>query len=59
MTHAKAGDLKTKYWVADHLGTPRAITYAADIVVSRHDYWPVEELFAGIGGRTTVLGYIK
>ena len=43
-----------KYLVADHLGTPRVITDATGTVLSRHDYLPFgEELFAGIGSRTT------
>jgi RHS repeat-associated protein len=47
--------------VSDHLGTPRMIidqtgTYAN---VKRHDYLPFgEELFAPVGGRDTVPGYV-
>ena len=49
-----------RWLVTDHLGTPRMIfdqtgSYAS---VSRHDYLPFgEELYAGVGGRTTGLGY--
>jgi RHS repeat-associated protein len=47
-----------KYLVADQLGTPRVITDATGTVLSRHDYLPFgEELFAGIGSRTTPSGF--
>jgi RHS repeat-associated protein len=48
----------TKYTSADHLGTPRVVTNSSAGVVSRHDYKPFgEELGAGIGGRTTGMGF--
>jgi RHS repeat-associated protein len=46
--------------VADHLGTPRMIFDKTGSLanVKRHDYLPFgEELFAGVGGRTTQNGY--
>lgn len=46
--------------VADHLGTPRMILDNSGSLASvkRHDYLPFgEELFAGVGGRTTQNGY--
>ncbi len=50
------------YWlVADHLGTPRMVVNKSGSLagVKRHDYLPFgEELFAGVGGRTTAQGYI-
>ena len=43
---------------ADHLGSPRLITNGSGAVVSRHDYQPFgEELFEGMGGRTSAQGY--
>lgn len=55
------GSSATIRWVVtDRLGTPRMIfdqtgSYSS---VSRHDYLPFgEELYAGVGGRTTGLGY--
>jgi RHS repeat-associated protein len=48
----------TRYLTADHLGSPRIITTASGGVVKRHDYEPFgEELFVGMGGRTTAQGY--
>jgi RHS repeat-associated protein len=48
----------TQYATADHLGSPRVITNSSASVVSRHDYMPFgEELGAGIGGRTTGMGF--
>jgi RHS repeat-associated protein len=50
------------YLVADQLGTPRIILDQSGSLanVSRHDYLPFgEELFAGMAGRTTGLGYIN
>src|SRR6266404_8139418 len=48
----------TQYGTADHLGTARAITNSSGSVVSRHDYMPFgEELGAGVGGRTTGMGF--
>ena len=49
-----------KWLVADHLGTPRMIFDKTGSLanVKRHDYLPFgEELFAGVGGRTTANGY--
>ncbi len=46
--------------VTDQLGTPRILLDQTGSLsgVRRHDYLPFgEELFAGIGGRTTTLGY--
>src|SRR5205807_3140497 len=49
------------HWlVTDQLGTPRMVfDQSGSLVnVSRHDYLPFgEELFAGMGGRTTAQGY--
>jgi RHS repeat-associated protein len=48
----------TKYTTSDHLGSPRVVTNSSAVVVSRHDYQPFgENLGAGIGGRTTGMGY--
>ncbi len=48
----------TQYSTGDHLGSPRVITNASATVVSRHDYMPFgEELGAGVGGRTTGMGF--
>jgi RHS repeat-associated protein len=49
-----------KWLVADQLGTPRMIFDKTGSLanVKRHDYLPFgEELFAGVGGRTTQNGY--
>ena len=47
-----------KYLTEDHLGTPRVITNQLGQVISRRDFMPFgENLFAGIGGRTSVLKY--
>jgi RHS repeat-associated protein len=49
----------TSYLTSDNLGTPRVITGADGSVKARHDYAPFgEELFAGVGGRTTSQGYV-
>lgn len=51
---------QVNWLVSDQLGTPRMIFDQSGSLatVSRHDYLPFgEELFAGIGGRTTALGY--
>jgi RHS repeat-associated protein len=51
---------EANWLVADHLGTPRVIVNKSGSLASvkRHDYLPFgEELFAGIGGRTTTQGY--
>src|SRR6185503_20597126 len=48
----------TRYTTSDNLGTPRVVTNASAGVVSRHDYKPFgEEIGAGVGGRTTGMGY--
>jgi RHS repeat-associated protein len=48
----------TRYITSDHLGSPRVVTDSPAAVVSRHDYKPFgEEIGAGIGGRTTGMGY--
>lgn len=48
----------TRYTTSDHLGSPRVVTNAGGGVVSRHDYMPFgEELLAGVGGRSTAMGY--
>ncbi|HKY30179.1 MAG TPA: PA14 domain-containing protein, partial [Pyrinomonadaceae bacterium] len=49
-----------EWLVADQLGTPRIILDKTGSLAStrRHDYSPFgEELYAGMGGRTTALGY--
>jgi RHS repeat-associated protein len=47
-----------EYATADHLGTPRVVTGRNGSVVSRHDYKPFgEEIGAGVGGRTTDMGF--
>jgi RHS repeat-associated protein len=48
------------YLVTDQLGTPRMVFDQTGNLagVGRHDYLPFgEELFAGVGGRTTAQGY--
>lgn len=61
--HSGSGDdlaAQLNWLVTDHLGTPRIILdqTGSRANVKRHDYLPFgEELFAGIGGRTTALGY--
>ena len=48
----------TEYATGDHLASPRVITNSSGSVVSRHDYKPFgEELGAGVGGRTTGMGF--
>jgi RHS repeat-associated protein len=48
----------TRYITSDHLGSPRVATSSSAAVVSRHDYMPFGgEIGAGIGGRTTGMGY--
>jgi RHS repeat-associated protein len=48
----------TRYTTSDHLGSPRVVTSSTAAVVSRHDYKPFgEEIGAGIGARTTGMGY--
>ena len=47
---------KVKYTTADHLGSPRVITYGDGSVFSRHDYLPFgEEIPAGVNGRSSAL----
>ena len=48
----------TRYTTSDRLGSPRVVTNSGAAVVSRHDYKPFgEELGAGVGGRTTGMGF--
>ena len=48
----------TRYTTADNLGSPRVVTNSSASLVSRHDYMPFgEELSAGVGGRTTAMGF--
>ena len=48
----------TSYLTTDHLGSTRLVTGQDGTVKARHDYLPFgEELQAGIGGRTSGLGY--
>ena len=48
----------TRYSTSDNLGSPRVVTNSGAGVVSRHDYRPFgEELGAGIGDRTTAMGF--
>jgi len=48
----------TSYLTNDHLGSTRVVM-KADGTVARHDYLPFgEEIQAGVGGRTTGLGYV-
>src|SRR5436305_1265417 len=48
----------TRYTTSDHLGSPRVVTNSGASVISRHDYMPFgEELGAGIGGRSTSMGF--
>ncbi len=54
------GGVELNWLVADQLGTPRMVLDKTGNLgsVKRHDYLPFgEELFAGVGGRTTGLGY--
>jgi RHS repeat-associated protein len=48
----------TSYLTSDHLGSTRAVTKSDGTVKARYDYIPFgEELGAGIGQRTTGMGY--
>jgi RHS repeat-associated protein len=48
----------TSYLTTDHLGSTRAVTDGSGNVKERHDFLPFgEELFAGIGGRSSTYGY--
>jgi RHS repeat-associated protein len=50
----------TQYLIADHLGSLRVMTDSSGAIVSRHDYKPFgEELSAGVGGRTTAMGFVN
>jgi len=55
--NAQAGS-GTQYTTSDNLGSPRVVTNASAAVVSRYDYMPFgEELGAGVGGRSSGIGY--
>ncbi|HYV09785.1 MAG TPA: RHS repeat-associated core domain-containing protein [Pyrinomonadaceae bacterium] len=48
----------TRYTTSDSLSSPRVVTDSSAGVVSRHDYLPFgEEIGAGVGGRTTGMGF--
>jgi RHS repeat-associated protein len=48
----------TRYTTPDNLGSPRVVTNSTAGLVSRHDYMPFGgELSAGVGGRTTAMGF--
>jgi RHS repeat-associated protein len=48
----------TSYLTTDNLGSPRVITDQTGAVVSRRDFMPFgEELYAGVGARSTSLKY--
>jgi RHS repeat-associated protein len=48
----------TCYVSVDHLGSTRLVTDSAGNVTQRYDYLPFgEEIPAGLGGRTTTMGY--
>jgi RHS repeat-associated protein len=47
------------YLTTDNLGTPRVITDQFGAVTSRRDFMPFgEQIYAGVGGRTTNQGYM-
>jgi RHS repeat-associated protein len=53
-----AGGGGTSYLTSDHLGSARVVTKSDGTVKARYDYLPFgEELGAGIGQRTTAMGY--
>jgi RHS repeat-associated protein len=53
-----AGGGGTSYLTSDHLGSTRLVTRSDGTVKARYDYLPFgDELGAGIGQRTTALGY--
>ena len=53
-----AGGGGTSYLTNDHLGSTRVVTKADGSVKARYDYLPFgEELGAGVGSRTTAMGY--
>ncbi|MGA2435925.1 MAG: RHS repeat-associated core domain-containing protein, partial [Bryobacteraceae bacterium] len=50
----------TCYFTEDHLGSTRLLTDQNGNAAKRFDYLPFgEEIFAGIGGRTTAQGYLS
>ncbi|MGA2434737.1 MAG: RHS repeat-associated core domain-containing protein, partial [Bryobacteraceae bacterium] len=50
----------TCYFTEDHLGSTRLVTDTSGNVAKRFDYLPFgEEIFAGVGGRTTTEGYLS
>jgi RHS repeat-associated protein len=50
----------TCYFTDDHLGSTRLVTDTGGNVAKRFDYLPFgEEIFAGVGGRTTTEGYLS
>jgi RHS repeat-associated protein len=53
-----AGGGGTSYLTTDHLGSTRVVTKSDGTVKARYDYLPFgEELGAGVGQRTTGMGY--
>jgi RHS repeat-associated protein len=49
-----------QYITSDSLGSARVITNASAGVVARHDYMPFgDEVSAGVGGRTTGMGFLS
>ena len=53
-----AGGGGTSYLTSDHLGSTRVVTKQDGTVKARYDYLPYgEELGAGVGARTTGMGY--
>ena len=53
-----AGGGGTSYLTTDHLGSTRLVTKSDGTVKARYDYLPFgEELGAGVGQRTTAMGY--
>jgi len=53
-----AGGGGTSYLTTDHLGSTRVVTKSDGTVKTRYDYLPFgEELGAGVGQRTTGMGY--
>ena len=53
-----AGGGGTSYLTSDHLGSTRVVTKSDGTVKARYDYLPFgEELGAGVGQRTTGMGY--
>jgi RHS repeat-associated protein len=57
-TEQPQGEGGTRYLTSDHLGSTRLVTDSSGNVKARYDYLPFgEELNAGVGGRTTAMGY--